>query len=249
MVDQGLVQVAVALARARRVTVLTGAGISAASGVPTFRGAGGLWKTFRAEDLATPHAFARDPGLVWEWYDWRRRQIAACTPNAGHHVLARWSQAGDRVQVITQNVDGLHERAGTERLIRLHGSIWRVRCVRACSHDAPRDVLDVPLAPLPPQCVCGASLRPDVVWFGEALDAGLLAAADAAAGRADVFLAVGTSAQVYPAAGLIPRARAAGALVVEINPEPSAGDVDVRLTMAADEALAQVDAYLEERRT
>jgi NAD-dependent SIR2 family protein deacetylase len=246
--------VARTLSRARRIVVLTGAGMSAPSGVPTFRGAGGLWRTHRAEDLATPEAFARDPETVWQWYDWRRQQIAACLPNAGHHVLARWSTALEGLDVFTQNVDGLHELAGTRRLQRLHGSIWWLRCVRAssgrrptaggCSQGASREVREVPLAPLPPRCPCGALLRPDVVWFGESLDPEIIAAAEHAAAQADVLLAIGTSAQVYPAAGLIPRARAAGALSVEINPDASAADVDVRLAMGADEALVALDQRL-----
>jgi NAD-dependent SIR2 family protein deacetylase len=246
--------VAQTLARARRIVVLTGAGMSAPSGVPTFRGAGGLWRNVRAEDLATPEAFARDPETVWQWYDWRRQQIAACTPNAGHHVLARWSVAHDGVQIFTQNVDGLHELAGTRQVHRLHGSIWWVRCVEhaprrsprssGCTQGASRELRDVPLSPLPPRCDCGAVLRPDVVWFGEALDPDTLAAADRAAAAAELLLVIGTSAQVYPAAALIPRSRRAGALVVEINPEPSAPDVDVRLTMSADEALVALDQRL-----
>ncbi len=239
-----LTLVAGALERASRIVVLTGAGMSAPSGVPTFRGAGGLWRTYRAEQLATPEAFDRDPRTVWQWYDWRRQQIAACLPNAGHHVLARWSVAHDGLQVFTQNVDGLHELAGTRRVHRLHGSIWRLRCTRECAEGAPRDVRDVPLSPLPPICACGSLLRPDVVWFGEALDDQVVTAADSAAARADVFLTIGTSARVYPAAGLVPLARAAGALVVEINPEPAAGHVDVRLALGADEALTALDALM-----
>lgn len=249
-----LTVVAQTLARSRRIVVLTGAGMSAPSGVPTFRGAGGLWRNFRAEDLATPDAFARDPETVWHWYDWRRRQIAACAPNAGHKVLARWSGAHSGLQVFTQNVDGLHELAGTRQLHRLHGSIWWLRCVEhteragsgtsRCTQGASREVRDVPLSPLPPRCECGALLRPDVVWFGEALNPDTLFAAERAAAEAELLLAIGTSAKVHPAAALIPRARRAGALVVEINPEPSAIDVDVRLTMSADEALVALDKQL-----
>jgi NAD-dependent deacetylase len=245
MTEMLIARVANSLARARRVVVLTGAGMSAPSGVPTFRGAGGLWRTFRAEQLATPDAFARDPEMVWQWYDWRRQQLAACTPNAGHHVLARWSAQRAEFRVFTQNVDGLHELAGTRGLRRLHGSIWWLRCVRGCAQGASREVRDVPISHLPPRCACGALLRPDVVWFGEALDADILADAQRCTATADVFLAIGTSSQVFPAAGLIPQARAAGALVVEINPEPSAGDVDVRLGMSADDALVAIDALIE----
>ena len=244
MSRESLSRVGDAIAQARQVTVLTGAGMSAASGVPTFRGAGGLWKTYRAEDLATPQAFARDPAMVWEWYDWRRQLIAACAPNAGHRVLARWSAERTGMQLVTQNVDGLHERAGTRHVLRLHGSIWHLRCLQACAHGASREVLDVPLTPLPPRCGCGALLRPDVVWFGEPLDQRVWSAAERAASGADVLVSIGTSATVYPAGALIPLARANGAFVVEINPEPSAGDVDERLALPADEALTLLDQHL-----
>jgi NAD-dependent deacetylase len=155
-----------------RITVLTGAGVSTASGVPTFRGSGGLWKSFRAEDLATPQAFARNPATVWEWYDWRRGLIASCAPNPAHHVLAAWSLRFPRFTLVTQNVDGLHERAGTARIVRLHGSIWEVGCWRDCGRQ-PRRWRDdrVPMPSLPPACdICGGPLRPGVVWFGENLD-------------------------------------------------------------------------------
>ena len=148
------------------------------------------------------------------------------------------------MQLVTQNVDGLHERAGTRHVLRLHGSIWHMRCLRSCAQGGSREVLDVPLTPLPPRCTCGALLRPDVVWFGEPLDEHVWSAAESAASGADVLLSIGTSSLVYPAAALIPLARAAGALVVEINPEPSAGDVDVRLALPADEALTRLDDHL-----
>jgi NAD-dependent deacetylase len=231
-----------------RVTVLTGAGVSAASGVPTFRGSGGLWKSFRAEELATPQAFARDPAAVWEWYDWRRGLIAACAPNAAHHVLASWSLRFPRFTLITQNVDGLHERAGTQELVRLHGSIWDVGCWRDCART-PRRWRDdrVPLVPLPPVCDrCGGLLRPGVVWFGEALDPRDITAAAAAAADCDVFLTIGTSAIVYPAAGLIDLARSHGATTVEINPEATAASaaVDVAIAAGAEAALPAIDALL-----
>jgi NAD-dependent deacetylase len=234
------------LGGARRVTVLTGAGVSAASGVPTFRGPGGLWRTHRPEDLATPDAFARDPRLVWEWYDWRRQRLAACRPNAAHEVLARWGARWPALTLVTQNVDDLHERAGSAAVLHLHGSIWEVRCNAGCGRGrAPRRLDDVPLATLPPRCPhCGALDRPGVVWFGEALDAGGLQRATHAAAACDVFLAVGTSAQVHPAAGLIPHARRRGAFVVEINPDatPYSADVDVALAAPAEVALPWLDA-------
>lgn len=238
------------LASARRVTVLTGAGVSAASGVSTFRGAAGLWRQFRAEDLATPGAFARDPALVWEWYDWRRSQIAACQPNRAHEVLAGWSSRRPGLTLLTQNVDGLHERAGTTHLTRLHGSIWTLRCWRACG--APDwTSFDVPLSPRPPRCsTCGGLARPGVVWFGEALDPADLARATAAC-ACDVFVVVGTSAVVHPAAGLADLARAQGAFLIEINLEatPVSDAADVSIRGAAEIVLDALDHGLLERPT
>lgn len=245
--EQRLERVARALVAGARVTVLTGAGVSAASGVPTFRGADGLWRHFRAEELATPQAFARDPRLVWEWYDWRRQSVAAGQPNAAHHVLADWSLRYPRFTLITQNVDGLHERAGTAGVLRLHGSIWDVGCWRGCRASPHRWRDDtVPFAALPPACPhCGGPLRPGVVWFGERLDADVVEASVAAT-AADVFLTIGTAAQVYPAAGLIDHARRHGALTVEINPDrtPASGEVDVVLALPAERALPDLDARL-----
>jgi len=232
------------LASARTVTVLTGAGVSAASGIPTFRGEDGLWRKVRAETLATPEAFARDPRLVWEWYDWRRQMIASARPNAAHDVLARWSQNRAGFTLITQNVDGLHERAGTERLIRLHGSIWRVRCWNGCA--AGRDDWHddaVPQPRLPPACPhCGGLVRPAVVWFGEPLDPRTLDAAGAAC-RCDVFVTIGTSAIVYPAAGLIHHAKRFGAFTIEINPDVTgaSASVDLSIRGTAEDMLVALD--------
>ena len=224
MHDAMLDDLSARLRTARAVGVLTGAGMSAESGVPTFRGAGGLWRNFSATDLATPEAFARDPLLVWQWYRWRQGIIARAAPNAGHRSLARLQERLPGLTIITQNVDGLHQRAGSAAVIELHGNIWRARCARGCGavrqlHDADAtqeavsDETDLPV------CACGALLRPDIVWFGEALDERRIDAAVEVARTADVFLAVGTSAIVYPAAGLPLAASRAGALVVEINPD------------------------------
>jgi NAD-dependent deacetylase len=202
------------LKEARSVAVLTGAGVSAESGVPTFRGAGGLWKQHRAESLATPEAFARDPKLVWEWYNWRRGTLAAVQPNPGHYALVELEKRVPAFTLITQNVDGLHELAGARNVLRVHGSIWIVRCL-ACGLE--RDDRRTPLPEIPPRCECGGMLRPGVVWFGETLPAGVWREAEAAAREADLFLVIGTSAVVYPAAGLAQIAKAAGARVVEIN--------------------------------
>jgi NAD-dependent deacetylase len=232
---------------ARRITVMTGAGVSAASGVPTFRGPGGLWRQYRPEELATPQAFARDPSLVWEWYEWRRERIASCAPNRAHEVLAAWSYRHTGCRVVTQNVDDLHVRAGTRGLVRLHGSIWELSCWRRCP-SAPRRWRDerVPLPERPPRCPsCGGPARPAVVWFGESLDPADVAAAHAAT-ACDVFLTVGTSAIVYPAAAFVHDARRRGAFTAEINlePTPASSVVDVAVQGAAEELLAQIEAQL-----
>jgi NAD-dependent deacetylase len=222
------------LRAARRIVALTGAGISAESGVPTFRGPGGLWRQYRAEDLATPEAFARDPRLVWEWYAWRRETIAPLRPNAAHEALVALEKRTPEFLLATQNVDGLHAAAGSARLVELHGTIWRLLCT-SCDHA--RDDRRVPLPEVPPRCACGALLRPGVVWFGEALPEEAVTTSFEAARAADVVLVVGTSSLVYPAAALPQVARAAGAFVVEINPEPTPltplADVSLRGPAAA----------------
>jgi len=206
------------LAEAGRICALTGAGISAESGVPVFRGAGGLWREYRAEELATPEAFASDPRLVWEWYDWRRSVVARAEPNAGHLTLVELERRADEFTLVTQNVDGLHESAGSQRVLKLHGDLWMLRCTGCGAESANREV---PLKQLPPRCACGALLRPGVVWFGEALPTDVLDAAFQAAGRAEVFLVVGTSAVVQPAASLPLAAKRAGARLIEVNLEPT----------------------------
>jgi len=222
------------LRAARRVLVVTGAGISAESGVPTFRGPGGLWRDFRPEELATPEAFERDPHLVWEWYDWRRQRLVPVRPNAAHEALVRLESAAPEMLIATQNVDGLHGVAGSRRVLELHGSIWTVRCV-GCREA--RDDRRAPLPELPPRCACGGLLRPGVVWFGEALPQDVLYESFAAARQAEVVLVIGTSSVVYPAAALPETARAHGAFVIEVNPEAtsltSMADVSLRGTAVA----------------
>ena len=230
-----------------RITVLTGAGVSAASGIPTFRGADGLWKNFRPEALATAEAFGRDPTLVWEWYAWRRLRIASCEPNAAHNVLADWSRRFPNFTLITQNVDGLHERSGTANTIRLHGSIWEVSCWQGCA-ASPRRWRDdrVSFEEMPPRCPhCGGLIRPGVVWFGETLETEVVIQAMLAM-HCDVFMTVGTSAVVYPAAGFIAQARRNGAFTVEINPEatPATRTVDLALTGRAELVLPDIAARL-----
>jgi NAD-dependent protein deacetylase/lipoamidase len=204
--------------QASAITVLTGAGISAESGIPTFRGAAGLWKDFRPEDLATPSAFSHDPKLVWEWYDWRRGLIQQAQPNPGHVALAQLEERSPRFTLITQNVDGLHHRAGSRNVLEVHGSIWTLRCT-ACSREWHDETVSLTS---PPRCGCGALARPGVVWFGEALPPKTWATAEEATASCDVFLVVGTSALVYPAAGLIDLARASSAKIIEINTERTA---------------------------
>ena len=207
------------LAAAQSVSVLTGAGISAESGIPTFRGSGGLWKNYRAEDLATPEAFARDPHLVWEWYNWRRETISKAAPNLAHRALVKLETSKLRFTLITQNVDGLHDLAGSGRILKLHGDIWRLRCTACGAHWPDRRAT---LPKLPPHCACGGLARPGVVWFGEPLPEGMMKEAEHAAASSEVFLVIGTSAVVYPAAGLVPYAKQSGATVIEINPDSTA---------------------------
>ncbi|HEV8231440.1 MAG TPA: NAD-dependent deacylase [Thermoanaerobaculia bacterium] len=235
---------------ASRVTVVTGAGVSAASGVPTFRGADGLWSNFRVEELATPEAFARDPRLVWEWYSWRRELLAACRPNRAHEVLAGWSRRYPRFTLITQNVDGLHERAGTENVVRFHGSLWELACWEGCA-KSPAQWRDdtVPFRQLPPRCPhCGGIARPGVVWFGEPIDPSVLEKSLSAL-DCEVCLVVGTSAIVYPAAGLADEAHQRGAFTVEINPEATEATsrFDLALQGVAEEVLDRLDRFLAER--
>lgn len=218
------------LAGARRVVALTGAGVSAESGVPTFRDAQtGLWARFRPEELATAEAFEADPDTVWAWYEWRRDLVAAAAPNPGHRALAALEALFPEFALITQNVDGLHARAGSRRVIEFHGNLFANRCFAGCG-----EIADVPRpCPEPPRCPhCGAWVRPGVVWFGEAIPRDLLEQSQAAALDCELFLAIGTSAQVYPAAGLASLASRAGALVVEVNPAPSGMDGAAEFTLA-----------------
>ncbi len=232
--DLGLVKEKIAASQS--LTILTGAGISADSGVPTFRGADGLWRNFRAEDLATPEAFERDPRLVWEWYNWRRELIATKRPNAAHHALV---ELEDRVRdfwLITQNVDGLHTSAGSRKLSEIHGNIWKVRCTEC---GLVEDNRDLPIA-LPPTCrSCGSLARPHIVWFGESLSATDLTRCAAALRACDVLLVIGTSGIVYPAAGFAAMAKETGAFVAEINVEatPQSQLADVKLQGRAKELV------------
>lgn len=241
-VPTGLEEARRLLSGARRVVILTGAGISAESGVPTFRGDGGLWKSHRPQELATPQAFQRDPRLVWEWYQWRRDLISGCAPNAGHRALARFALARHehgswRTALVTQNVDGLHEVAAEEEAaalsdasrvsdpspalpLELHGALFRNRCSACGRRSGGREAVDATSEETLPRCsACSGMLRPDVVWFGESLDPEVISTAFERARAADVCLVVGTSAVVHPAASVPLATLEGGGELVEVNPE------------------------------
>ncbi len=232
------------LAAASRVTILTGAGVSAESGVPTFRDAlTGLWSRFRPEELATPEAFRRNPRLVWDWYSWRRHKVAEVQPNPAHHALAELESRFSEFQLVTQNVDGLHQRAGSRNVHELHGNIARVKCFD--EGDVVRVWEETDEGP--PRCSrCGGWLRPDVVWFGESLPAAELEAAMRSAAHCEVFFSIGTATVVYPAAELPVIALGNGATLVEINPDwtPISDRADFRLVGPAGRILPELVAAL-----
>jgi NAD-dependent deacetylase len=240
-------EVASLLGSAKSVVVITGAGISAESGVPTFRGAEGLWRSYRPEDLATPEAFARSPQLVWEWYRWRQGLIREAMPNAGHLALARLEAKLPGFLLLTQNVDGLHELAGSRNLIELHGNIWRARCAAGCGRRSEqRQPAAGQAGKSVPGCECGGIMRPDIVWFGEPLDPAAIDRAVAAVSACDVLISVGTSAVVYPVAALPSLARRAGAKVVEVNVQetPLTSVADVVLTGKSAEILPHMESLV-----
>jgi len=204
------------LRRSTRVVVSTGAGVSAESGVPTFREAGGLWDRFKPEELANFDAFMRNPKLVWEWYQWRRGLMSSVKPNPGHYAIAEMERYFDDFALITQNVDGMHRRAGSSQIYELHGNIMRNKCADC---NTPGEIPDQFDPDNLPRCPCGGLMRPDVVWFGELLPAGAIEEAWAKAEGCELFFSVGTSALVQPAASLPLVAQQHGAYTVEVNPE------------------------------
>jgi NAD-dependent deacetylase len=227
--------------RAKRVLVLTGAGVSAESGVPTFRGGGNtaVWKGMRFDVISSAEMVARDLPAVWEWFDYRRNFLEELTPNPAHYEIARWQEGFAELTLVTQNIDGLHQQAGSREIIELHGNIWRARCT-ACgfTHDMAQ-------AKRPDACLeCGDHLRPDVVLFGEMLPPGAFEFAAARASACELCFVVGTSALVHPAAALPEIAKAAGAYVVEVNPErtPLSSLCDEVLTGKAGEVLPLIQA-------
>jgi NAD-dependent deacetylase len=232
------------LRSAKRIAVLTGAGISAESGIPTFRDAlTGLWQKFNPEDLATPSAFHRDPALVSQWYNHRRCSIAQCSPNPGHVALAELEQIVESKEgqftLITQNVDRLHQAAGSKNVIELHGTLWMWCCLK-CGTETEERGPQFDHYPL--RCFCGGVRRPGVVWFGEALPSSALKGAEHAANSCELFLSIGTSSVVYPAAGLIGQAMRAGAKVLEVNPHPTpfSAEADWSIRGTSGEILPQL---------
>ena len=225
------------LKNAKSVVVSTGAGVSAESGVPTFRGEEGLWKKFRAEELATFDAFQANPELVWEWYQYRREIINKIKPNPGHHAIADMQKLYDNFHLITQNVDGLHRVAGSENVVEIHGNIKRNKCL-----DCDEINYDEYFRKFPPMCECGGRLRPDVVWFGEMLPAVAIDMALGVSRACDLFFTVGTSGVVQPAASLPSLARQQGAFVVEVNIEPTelTFNVDQHFRGKSGEILPQI---------
>jgi len=202
---------------AQSVVVLTGAGVSAESGISTFRDPDGLWANFKPEELATPEAFKKNPKMVWEWYAWRREKIKLVRPNPGHYALAEMEKIFPKFSLITQNVDGLHYVAGSKNVLELHGNINRNKCF-SCEKIYPEGVES---EQIPPKCSCGGFLRPDVVWFGELLPSGILEKSYQLSQSCDLFFSIGTSALVHPAASLPVYAKKSGAYLVEINPGPT----------------------------
>jgi NAD-dependent deacetylase len=227
------------LKNAKKVAVLTGAGISAESGVPTFRGEEGLWKKFRAEELATVNAFMNNPALVWEWYLWRRQLMSEVKPNPGHRALVELEQYYPDFTLITQNVDGLHRQAGSENILELHGNISLNKCFNCSKPYFGKITMEDGHLPL---CDCGGKIRPDVVWFGEMLPANTINSACAASEQADLFFSVGTSALVHPAASLPITARQNGACLVEVNldPTPLTGYADFSFQGKSGEILPEI---------
>jgi len=216
------------LTKKTRVVVLTGAGISAESGVPTFRGEEGLWKKFRPEELATFDAFMANPQLVWEWYEYRRKIIEEIKPNPGHLALVDFQNYFEKFDLITQNVDGLHRKAGSENVINLHGNITRNKCIQC---GKKYESLEGTIEGIPPKCPCGGNIRPDVVWFGEMLPQEALNYAFAVSSACNLFFSIGTSAVVHPAASLSLIAKRGEAFVVEVNISPT------EITHLVDESL------------
>jgi NAD-dependent deacetylase len=233
------------LLKAQSVVVLTGAGVSAESGIDTFRDSkgSGLWSRYNPQELATPQAFSADPELVWKWYEWRRDRARTASPNPAHRVISSWENRFKSFLLVSQNVDGLHQRAGSKKIICLHGSATEVRCTRSTKVFLKPDAFEQ----IPPYCLCGSMFRPNIVWFGESLPPGAMESAYERISNCDALVVVGTSLAVYPAANLVPTALQYGIPVIEINVE--AGDFSSRtisLLGKAGEVLPDLDRGLDE---
>ena len=237
-----MLQVAEVIENADYLIALTGAGISRESNVPTFRGADGLWRNYDAMELATPDAFRRNPTLVWEWYNWRQGLISECDPNPGHLILSKWEDSGLLKTLITQNVDGLHVRAGSKNVLEVHGDLWAVKCI-SCNYKGR---LDAPAEGIPACPKCGNHLRPDVVWFGESLNRDVISKVYTELEQADVCLVIGTSALVQPAASFPLVVKQRGGILIEINIEqtPLTSTVDYHLSGKSGEVLPLLDELL-----
>ncbi|MFX1576941.1 MAG: NAD-dependent deacetylase [Promethearchaeota archaeon] len=227
---------------AKHLVALTGAGISQESNVPTFRGKDGLWKHYNVMDLATPQAFNRNPELVWEWYAWRQNLIAQCNPNPAHYTLVKWEKNQILKSLITQNVDGLHRKAGSTKVLEVHGNIWSLKCTQ-CSYHAQ---ITQPAQSLPRCPKCKVNLRPDVVWFGESLPSQIMIQVYTELHNADAILVIGTSALVQPAASFPFLVKRQGGCILEINIEETllTSAVDIHLSGKAAEILSQLDQLL-----
>jgi len=234
------------LAETKFLLVVTGAGISNESGIPTFRGNDGLWKHYRAEELATPWAFERDPETVWRWYDWRRGIIGKAEPNPGHIAIKELEDKLEHFLLITQNVDGLHGRSGVRKMVEIHGNLWRVRCMKEGTTSM---LMDVPLSEIPPRCKCGALLRPDVVWFGESIPTLALEQSFRALEMCDTLIVAGTSGAVYPVASFPETVKSNGGFVIEINTEatPVSSIADISLCGRSGEILPALVEAIQHR--
>ena len=242
MESNNLPEAASVIMKSEYLIALTGAGISKESNVPTFRGKDGLWKNYDPMQLATPSAFESNPELVWEWYSWRQGLISNCNPNPAHTTLAKWEKAGILKALITQNVDGLHRRAGSKKVLEVHGDLWAVKC-EFCYH---RDRLISPAEGIPKCPECDSYLRPDVVWFGESLDALVLSQVYDELEKADVCIVIGTSALVQPAASFPVIVKQHKGILIEVNVErtPLTSIIDIPLRGKAGEILPKLDELI-----
>ncbi len=243
--DKNILKAAELIKNSEYLVILTGAGISAESGIPTFRGKEGFWRSYNPMELATPYAFKRDPKLVWEFYSYRQKIIKNAKPNDAHKIIKEWEDKGIVKTVVTQNVDGLHERTGLKNIIRLHGYIWGVKCTKCTYHG----VLDEPAEGIPKCPDCGEMLRPDVVWFGESLDPVVINKAFTEFSKADVGLIIGTSAVVYPAAELPFVIMRNGGKIIEINPDrtPVTDISTISIHKSAAEAMREINQKMKAR--